>query len=47
MRATGRQWLLCVKRLPNGIFESFKVVVKAEETDKAVKKYREQGYEVY
>ena len=46
MTAYGRKKIFCSKVLPSRIGERFMVVVKAEDVDKAVKKYQEQGYKV-
>lgn len=47
MTRIGRSKITCTKKLPNGITERFEVVVKTEDVDKAIKKYKEQGYTVF
>lgn len=47
MNRYNRKEIICTKVLPNGIRERFKVIVMAEDTDKAVKKYKEQGYNCF
>ena len=47
MLRRNRAKIFCIKVLPNGITDSFTVVVFPESNDAAKKEYARQGYRVF
>lgn len=46
MKREGRVTLYCVKKLPCGVIDHFRVVVSEKEEGAAKGKYKSMGYEV-
>lgn len=46
MKKIGRTKIVCYKKLPCGVWDIFKVVVKTADKSEAVKNYQSMGYEV-
>ncbi len=47
MKLFGRKPIYCTKKLPCGVLDKFRVVVKTSDYDSAKKKYESMGYTVY
>lgn len=47
MKRKGRVTLCCVKKLPCGVIDRFRVVVPEKEAGEAKAKYKSMGYEVH
>lgn len=46
MKKDGRIELRCTKKLPNGVIDTFTVIVARKDVNDATSRYRAMGYEV-